>query len=71
MKTRITLRLAAFCLLAFAVIAFVGVRLSAQHGQPNKAARKDAATENRLIVHEWGTFTSIAGKDGVSLEWRP
>jgi hypothetical protein len=59
------------CLLAFAVIAFVGVKLSAQHGQPNKVVRKMAAKENRLIVHEWGTFTSIAGKDGVSLEWRP
>jgi hypothetical protein len=23
------------------------------------------------VVHEWGTFTSIAGKDGVALEWRP
>ena len=22
-------------------------------------------------MHEWGTFTSIAGKDGVALEWRP
>ena len=27
--------------------------------------------ENRLVVHEWGTFTSIAGKDGLALEWRP
>jgi hypothetical protein len=27
--------------------------------------------KDRLVVHEWGTFTSIAGKDGVSLEWRP
>src|SRR5881296_137546 len=27
--------------------------------------------KDRLIVHEWGTFTSIAGKDGVALEWRP
>ena len=26
---------------------------------------------NRLVVHEWGTFTSIAGKNGVSLEWKP
>jgi len=26
---------------------------------------------NDLVVHEWGTFTSIAGKDGVALEWRP
>jgi hypothetical protein len=34
--------------------------------RPNVASQKD-----RLVVHEWGTFTSIAGKDGVSLEWRP
>src|SRR5262245_8698818 len=27
--------------------------------------------EDALVVHEWGTFTSIAGKDGVALEWRP
>jgi hypothetical protein len=24
-----------------------------------------------LIVHEWGTFTSIAGTDGTAVEWRP
>jgi len=24
-----------------------------------------------LIVHEWGTFTSVQGSDGVQLEWRP
>jgi hypothetical protein len=30
-----------------------------------------ASQSNRLVVHEWGTFTSIAGKDGVALEWRP
>src|SRR5207248_623516 len=29
------------------------------------------ASKDSLIVHEWGTFTSIAGKDGVALEWRP
>jgi hypothetical protein len=28
-------------------------------------------SNDRLIVHEWGTFTSIAGKDGVAVEWRP
>jgi hypothetical protein len=27
--------------------------------------------ENDLIVHEWGTFTSIAGADGDSLDWLP
>jgi hypothetical protein len=24
-----------------------------------------------LVVHEWGTFTSIAGPDGHAVEWRP
>ena len=24
-----------------------------------------------LAVHEWGTFTSIAGPDGRAMEWRP
>jgi hypothetical protein len=26
---------------------------------------------NDLVVHEWGTFTSIAGKSGVAIDWRP
>jgi hypothetical protein len=30
-----------------------------------------AVEENHLIVHEWGTFTSIAGINGAALEWRP
>lgn len=29
------------------------------------------ADQTGLIVHEWGTFTSIAGKDGLALDWRP
>src|SRR2546422_7895498 len=29
------------------------------------------ASKDSLIVHEWGTFTSIAGKDGVAVDWRP
>jgi hypothetical protein len=35
--------------------------------RPNVASPQ----KDRLVVHEWGTFTSIAGKYGVSLEWRP
>ena len=30
-----------------------------------------AADESELTVHEWGTFTSIAGADGQAVEWRP
>lgn len=26
---------------------------------------------NDLIVHEWGTFTTIAGKGGVAIDWQP
>lgn len=26
---------------------------------------------NDLVVHEWGTFTSVAGKNGVAIDWRP
>ena len=47
-------------LLAFALSAFLlGGWLIAdeQHGAPD------------LTVHEWGTFTAIAGKDGQAVEW--
>ncbi len=30
-----------------------------------------SATDSNLTVHEWGTFTSIAGADGQAVEWRP
>lgn len=71
MTTRITSRLIAGCLLAFALAALVGVRLSAQHNPATKAQQKPLPTVNQLTVHEWGTFTSIAGRDGVALDWRP
>lgn len=35
------------------------------------ADKKTTKPGDRLIVHEWGTFTSIAGKDGVAIDWRP
>ncbi|MDT4954810.1 MAG: hypothetical protein QOJ02_2948 [Acidobacteriota bacterium] len=71
MTTRFTSRFMAGCLLAFAIAALVGVRLSAQNSEATKADQKTASAANRLVVHEWGTFTSIAGRDGVALEWRP
>lgn len=30
-----------------------------------------AGEPSKLVVHEWGTFTSIAGANGVALEYRP
>jgi len=26
---------------------------------------------NDLVVHEWGTFTSMAGRNGTAVDWRP
>jgi hypothetical protein len=31
----------------------------------------DGAPGEKLTVHEWGTFTSVAGADGVPLVWNP
>ena len=31
----------------------------------------DAGPVPALVVHEWGTFTAVAGTDGVALDWRP
>jgi hypothetical protein len=71
MTRSITSRLIAGCFLAFVLAALVGVRLSAQHAPLNKALKTTAPPKDRLVVHEWGTFTSIAGRDGVVLDWRP
>jgi hypothetical protein len=30
-----------------------------------------AASPYTFVVHEWGTFTSVAGEDGVALDWLP
>jgi hypothetical protein len=35
------------------------------------AAQVPANTGGPLVVHEWGTFTSVAGQDGRAVEWRP
>jgi hypothetical protein len=36
-----------------------------------QAPHNSAASPDRLVVHEWGTFTSVAGDDGLAVEWRP
>jgi len=48
------------------VTASSAVAIKLRHSAAAKNSAKDS-----LIVHEWGTFTSIAGKEGVALEWRP
>src|SRR4030095_12003659 len=35
------------------------------------ASKDDIATPASLTVHEWGTFTSVAGRDGKAAQWLP
>src|SRR5882672_11054600 len=67
MNTRITSRTtgAGILILALAVVVVTVLKTSGWN------SAKLVPTASGLIVHEWGTFTSIAGKDGVALEWRP
>lgn len=71
-----TLRLAA-CIFIPA-LTLLPVRGSAEDAYPSLSCASPAApvpgsppVEGELIVHEWGTFTSFSGSDGVRLEFRP
>jgi hypothetical protein len=60
--------------ITFVLVIFLTTSHSAQKTSDvfSQANENNAAiSENRLIAHEWGTFTSIAGIDGAALEWRP
>src|SRR5437773_2360997 len=35
------------------------------------AQSQNATSANKLTVHEWGTFTSVAGPNGQAIEWIP
>jgi hypothetical protein len=50
------------------VLAVIASALPADDSPP---AAAPVTTPGKLIVHEWGTFTSFAGSDGVNLEFRP
>jgi hypothetical protein len=71
MKTLLKSGITAGCLVALAFAIALGFKLSGRLGPASKAAQDALPGDNRFVVHEWGTFTSIAGQDGVALEWRP
>ena len=39
--------------------------------QASDNAADNKAPQTQFTVHEWGTFTSIAGENGMALEWQP
>lgn len=71
MNKRLASRMVVASLLTFVIAALVGIKISGWNSPAKTAAQKTPPAENGLVVHEWGTFTSIAGKDGIALEWRP
>ena len=54
-----------FCHYVFATALFFASSFSLLHLNAKQLP------ENDLTVHEWGTFTSIAGPDGDSMVWLP
>jgi hypothetical protein len=60
-------------LLGAATLLFLGQRAAHTETPSSQqpSTRGDVALDDRLIVHEWGTFTSFSGSDGVRLEFRP
>lgn len=53
------------------IVVFLAATLAVSASTANKPARTSAVDPNRLVVHEWGTFTSVAGVNGTAIEWTP
>ncbi|MEY2429776.1 MAG: hypothetical protein QOJ40_2661, partial [Verrucomicrobiota bacterium] len=50
---------------------FVIFCLLAGLGAAGFAGARSRLADKGLVVHEWGTFTSVQGGDGVLVDWRP
>jgi len=51
------------------ILLFGAVAAAAAAAVPKSLGAADQS--QGLVVHEWGTFTSIAGPDGQAVQWRP
>src|SRR5438093_7652192 len=70
MKSHIVSRIITTWLLVAVAAAISVIAISTWRNSASPSSKNVTRSEN-LVVHEWGTFTSIAGKDGIALEWRP
>ncbi len=57
---------AAIAILAIVLLASMGGVLVSAHNNNDNLNKSEA-----LTVHEWGTFTTVAGPDGESANWLP
>ncbi len=63
------IQLVGFSLLALVLTVGLIFTLSRQNTKAKPAS--PTKPKPNLVAHEWGTFTSIAGRDGVAIDWRP
>ena len=57
---------------AVIVMAVLAVQMPAATRASQTTSDENAMTVSRdLTVHEWGTFTTVAGEDGRAVEWLP
>lgn len=68
-KSSYTPQLATLCSAAAFVLATIGIARGAEP-QGDAPPPQDTAAD-ALIVHEWGTFTTFSGSDGLFLDFRP
>jgi hypothetical protein len=52
--------------MSFVLVGLISATLAAAGKAPTKTSSKAD-----YVAHEWGTFTSVQGRDGVQLEWNP
>jgi hypothetical protein len=55
-------RLAVWCLIVLSLLAVAATAVTSTIASGHR---------NGLVVHEWGTFTSVIGREGQYLIWRP
>jgi hypothetical protein len=54
------------------LLACIGLVAITSLAAANVPVRPSTSVDpDNLVVHEWGTFTSVAGEDGVAIDWEP
>ena len=56
---------------AVAVILASPIKSRTHAGEPKISSATESSEGGELVVHEWGTFTTFSGSDGVFLDFRP
>lgn len=56
---------------AFSTIQKISPAASRENQSSSEKNKQPTQDKPHLIVHEWGTFTSFSGSDGIKLEFRP